>query len=48
MIEQGSRDLTTAIRAKIVAGTLPTTALLKVWVGAGINRPCDGCDQPTT
>jgi hypothetical protein len=48
MLEQGSRDVTAAIRAKIVAGTLPTAAPLKVWFSPGTNRPCDGCDQPIT
>ena len=33
---------------KIARGVLPTRAPLKVWVGNGSGRPCDGCGQTIT
>ena len=34
------------IRDRLDAGVLPRAEPLKVWIGYGSDRPCDGCGQP--
>jgi hypothetical protein len=36
------------IRDKILAGTLPKDAPVKVWAGYGTGKKCDACDLSTT
>jgi hypothetical protein len=48
MIEQQSGDISTVIRAKILAGTLPKDAPVKVWAGYGTGKKCDTCELPTS
>lgn len=46
MIEQDSRDITAVIRAKLAAGTLPTSRPSQVWAGDSRGHAtCDACDQ---
>ena len=43
-------DVVTCIQAKIAAGALPLPqdAPGKVWVGPGMGKVCDACDEPVT
>jgi len=48
MVEQGSRALTAAIRAKLADGRLPMGRPAQTWAGLGSDNACDGCDKPIT
>jgi hypothetical protein len=48
MVEQRRRDLSTVIRAKLAAGTLPATRPSQIWAGESEGVTCDACDQPIT
>lgn len=46
MPQQDSRDRASVIRAKLAAGTLPTTRPSQVWASESRGgEDCDGCDQ---
>jgi hypothetical protein len=47
VVERGSRDVGTIIRAKLAAGTLPTARPSQIWVGenSGDGRMCDACEE---
>lgn len=40
--------ITSAVRAKVMAGALPRTEATKVWAGLGKGLPCSGCGQVIT
>jgi hypothetical protein len=40
--------ITSAVRAKLMAGALPRLDVQKVWAGLGKDAPCSGCDQRIT
>ena len=48
MIELQRGDISTVIREKILAGTLPKDAPVKVFAGYGTGATCDACDLSTT
>ena len=39
-------DYDKIIRDRLNAGVLPRGEPVKVWVGYGSSRPCDGCGRP--
>lgn len=41
-------DLGALIRSKVLAGTLPKDAPVRVWAGYGNGRVCSACDLPST
>ena len=43
-------DVSICIRARIAAGLLPLPpdAPGKVWIGPGLGKICDACDEPVT
>jgi hypothetical protein len=44
----GEAEVAALIHAKMAAGLLPRVRPQKVWVGAGSDKACDGCEQPIT
>lgn len=45
MIEQDQRDITGVVRAKLVAGTLPMVAPVRIWIRHGTGTlTCHACD----
>jgi hypothetical protein len=46
LVDHNSPDCSSAIRAKLAAGTLPLTRPSQVWVGESLGETCDACDQP--
>jgi hypothetical protein len=46
--DSGTADVAALVRARIVAGTLPTETPTKVWVGKGMGLTCDACGVKVT
>ena len=45
---QGQADAAAVIQAKVAAGKLPRDKPVKMWVGPGAGKTCDGCDRAIT
>jgi hypothetical protein len=48
MIPSERGDLGALIRSKVLAGTIPKDAPVKVWAGYGNGKVCCACDLPST
>lgn len=48
MIQSERADLGALIRSKVLAGTIPKAAPVKVWAGYGNGKVCCACDLPST